>query len=81
MYPKQRLIIKLYYHIIYEKLTIINSRMVVALMPGSFNLVFLVLDRDTAAERIFNDLQGGGRTSEDAGSLEKLRNSIDRRLA
>ncbi len=62
-----------------EKLTI-NSRMAWHWMPGSFK-VFLVLDRDTAAERIFNDLQGGGRTSEDAGSLEEVRNSIDRRFA
>src|ERR1700756_5537880 len=44
-----------------EKLTI-DSRMAWHWMPGSFK-VFLVLDRDTAAERIFNDLQGGGRAS------------------
>ncbi|MGA7261911.1 MAG: cytidylate kinase family protein [Stellaceae bacterium] len=62
-----------------EKLTI-DSRMAWHWMPGSFK-VFLVLDRDAAAERIFNDLQGGGRTSEDAGSVEEVRNSIDRRFA
>ncbi len=62
-----------------EKLTI-DSRMAWHWMPGSFK-VFLVLDRDTAAERIFNDLQGGGRTSEDAGSVEEVRNSIDRKFA
>jgi CMP/dCMP kinase len=62
-----------------EKLTI-DSRMAWHWMPGSFK-VFLVLDRDTAAERIFNDLQGGGRASEDAGSVEEVRGSIDRRFA
>jgi CMP/dCMP kinase len=62
-----------------EKLTI-DSRMAWHWMPGSFK-VFLVLDRDTAAERIFNDLQGGGRASEDAGSVEEVRDSIDRRFA
>lgn len=67
MYPKE------------EKLTI-DSRMAWHWMPGSFK-VFLVLDPDTAAERIFNDLQAGGRTSEDAKSVEEVRNSIDRRFA
>jgi CMP/dCMP kinase len=62
-----------------EKLTI-DSRMAWHWMPGSFK-VFLVLDRDTAAERIFNDLQGGGRASEDAGSVEEVRDSVDRRFA
>ena len=44
---------------------VIDSRMAWHWMPGSFK-VFLVLDPDTAAARIFNDLQGKGRISEDA---------------
>ena len=30
---------------------------------------------------LFSTISGGGRTSEDAGSLEEVRNSIDRRFA
>jgi len=59
---------------------VIDSRMAWHWMPGSFK-VFLVLDRDTAAERIFSDVQGKGRLSEDATSIEEVRNSIDRRFA
>lgn len=49
-------------------------------MPDSFK-VFLVLDPDTAAERIFNNLREEGRQSEDATSVEETRRSIDRRFA
>ena len=62
-----------------EKLAI-DSRMAWHWMPGSFK-VFLVLDPDTAAKRIFNHLQHEGRTSEDAGSVEEVRDSIERRFA
>ncbi|MBV9966128.1 MAG: cytidylate kinase family protein [Alphaproteobacteria bacterium] len=59
---------------------VIDSRMAWHWMPESFK-VFLVLDPDTAAARIFGDLQGKGRLSEDATSIEEVRASIDRRFA
>src|SRR5438067_13782764 len=59
---------------------VIDSRMAWHWMPGSFK-VFLVLDPDTAAARILNDLQGKGRHSEDATSIQEVRDSIDRRFA
>jgi CMP/dCMP kinase len=62
-----------------EKLAI-DSRMAWHWMPASFK-VFLVLDPDTAAQRIFDHLREEGRTSEDARSVEEVRNSIDRRFA
>ena len=62
-----------------EKLAI-DSRMAWHWMPESFK-VFLVLDSDTAARRIFTHLQKGGRTGEDATSVDEVRNSIDRRFA
>ena len=62
-----------------EKLAI-DSRMAWHWMPGSFK-VFLVLDPETAAERIFNHLRQEGRTSEDARSVQEVRNSIERRFA
>ncbi len=49
-------------------------------MPESLK-VFLVLDPDTASERIFNSLRGEGRQSEDAASVDEVRRSIDRRFA
>ncbi len=63
-----------------EEKLVIDSRMAWHWMPGSFK-VFLVLDPDTAAQRIYNHLQQGGRTSEDARSVQEVRNSIDRRFA
>lgn len=63
-----------------EEHLVIDSRMAWCWMPDSFK-VFLVLDRDTAAERIFNDLQEGGRMSEAANSVQEVRRSIDRRFA
>jgi cytidylate kinase len=62
-----------------EKL-VIDSRMAWCWMPHSFK-VFLVLDPDTAAERIFNQLAEEGRLSENAQSVEEVRNNIDRRSA
>jgi CMP/dCMP kinase len=63
-----------------EEKLVIDSRMAWRWMPGSFK-VFLVLDTDTAAERIFNNLREEGRQSEDATSVEETRRSIDRRFA
>jgi CMP/dCMP kinase len=62
-----------------EKL-VIDSRMAWHWMPCSFK-VFLVLDPDTAAERIFHHLQQEGRMSEEAQSVREVRDSIDRRFA
>ena len=62
-----------------EKL-VIDSRMAWHWMPFSFK-VFLVLDPDTAAARIFDHLQDEGRMSEDATSVQEVRQSIDRRFA
>jgi CMP/dCMP kinase len=63
-----------------EDQLVIDSRMAWRWMPGSFK-VFLVLDPDTAAERVFNNLRAEGRQSEDATSVEDARRSIDRRFA
>src|SRR5262252_2500090 len=59
---------------------VIDSRMAWHWMPMSFK-VFLVLDPDTAAVRIFDHLQEEGRMSEDARSVQEVRESIDRRFA
>jgi len=59
---------------------VIDSRMAWHWMPMSFK-VFLVLDLDTAAVRIFYHLQEEGRMSEDARSVQEVRKSIDRRFA
>ena len=59
---------------------VINSRMAWRWMPHSFK-VFLVLDPQTAAARIFNSLGDAGRESEQATSVEEARASIDRRFA
>jgi CMP/dCMP kinase len=63
-----------------EEKLVIDSRMAWRWMPRSFK-VFLVLDPDTAAERIFNNLREEGRQSEEAQSVEEVRASIDRRFA
>jgi len=63
-----------------EQKLVIDSRMAWHWMPSSFK-VFLMLDPDTAAERIFTHLQREGRMSEDATSVEEVRESIDRRFA
>ena len=59
---------------------VIDSRMAWHWMPLSFK-VFLVLDPNTAAQRIFHHLQDEGRMSEAATSVQEVRNSIDRRFA
>jgi cytidylate kinase len=63
-----------------EEKLVIDSRMAWRWMPDSFK-VFLVLDPDTAAERIFDNVREEGRQSEDATSVEEARRSIDRRFA
>jgi cytidylate kinase len=63
-----------------EEKLVIDSRMAWRWMPASFK-VFLVLDPDTAAERIFDNVREEGRQSEDATSVEEARRSIDRRFA
>ena len=61
-----------------EDRLVIDSRMAWRWMPESFK-VFLILDPATAAERIFAQLQAGGRISEAASSVGEMRKSIDRR--
>ena len=63
-----------------EEKLVIDSRMAWSWMPYSFK-VFLMLDLDTAAERIFNHLQEEGRMSEQGNSVQEVRTSIDRRFA
>jgi CMP/dCMP kinase len=63
-----------------EEHLVIDSRMAWRWMPRSFR-VFLVLDPQTAATRIFAHLQQEGRLSEAAESAEEVRASIDRRSA
>jgi cytidylate kinase len=58
---------------------VVDSRMAWHWMPSSFK-VYLLLDMETAAQRIFAHLQGGGRISEEAESVEEVRKSIDRRF-
>jgi CMP/dCMP kinase len=59
---------------------VIDSRMAWRWMPNSFK-VFLTLDPDTAALRIFTHLQNEGRISENAQCIEEVRESIERRSA
>lgn len=59
---------------------VIDSRLAWHWMPNSFK-VFLSLDADTAAERIFQDVVKKSRVSEDAKSVEDVRASIERRFA
>jgi len=61
-----------------EQSLVIDSRMAWHWMPHSFK-VFLALDTETAAERIFAHLHDEGRLSEDANSVQEMRNSIERR--
>ena len=63
-----------------EERLVIDSRMAWHWMPQSFKM-FLVLDPQTAAERIFDHLRREGRLSEDAQSVAEVRASIDRRSA
>jgi CMP/dCMP kinase len=59
---------------------VIDSRMAWRWMPGSFK-VFLILDPETAAHRVFAQLRREGRLSEDAQSLDEVRGSTARRFA
>ncbi|MBO0736086.1 MAG: cytidylate kinase family protein [Alphaproteobacteria bacterium] len=63
-----------------EQKLVIDSRMAWHWMPHSFK-VFLALDPDTAAQRIFDHLQAEGRVSEDAKSIAEVRKSIEGRFA
>jgi cytidylate kinase len=63
-----------------EEKLVIDSRMAWRWMPRSLK-VFLVLDPDTAAERIYHSVQKEERQSEDVASIEEARASIDRRFA
>lgn len=59
---------------------VIDSRLAFHWMPDSFK-VYLSLDPDSAAERIFMHMKDAGRVSEDATTVEEVRTSIDRRYA
>jgi cytidylate kinase len=63
-----------------EEKLVIDSRMAWRWMPLSLK-VFLVLDPDTAAERIYHSVQKEERQSENVASIEEARASIDRRFA
>lgn len=63
-----------------EHRLVIDSRMAWHWIPQSFK-VFLSLDLDSAAARIFDDMQERGRVSESAASLQDVRASIERRFA
>lgn len=58
---------------------IIDSRLAYHWIPDSFK-VFLALDHDTAAKRIFTQMQTEGRVSQTASSLDEVRNNIDARV-
>lgn len=59
---------------------VLDSRTAWHWMPDSFK-VFLALDKQAAAERIFADMQTKGRVSENASTVEEVLASIDRRFA
>src|SRR3989344_8687285 len=63
-----------------EDKLVVDSRMAWHWMPDSFK-VFLSLDADSAAERIFQDVLKKSRVSEHAESVEDVRASIERRFA
>lgn len=63
-----------------ENKLVIDSRLAWHWMPDSFK-VFLQLDADSAAHRIFQDVLKKSRVSEDARSVEDVRASIERRFA
>ncbi len=58
---------------------IIDSRLAYHWIPDSFK-VFLALDHDTAAERIYTQMQTEGRVSQTASSVEEVRKNIDMRV-
>lgn len=59
---------------------VIDSRLAFHWIPESFK-VYLTLDPDTAAGRIFKHMKDAGRVSEDATTVEEVRTSIERRYA
>lgn len=59
---------------------VIDSRLAFHWIPNSFK-VYLSLDPESAAERIFMHMKDAGRVSEDATTVEEVRASIDRRYA
>src|SRR3989344_2049522 len=63
-----------------EDKLVIDSRLAWHWMPDSFK-AFLLLDRDRAAERIFQDVLKKSRVSEEAQSVADVRASIERRFA
>lgn len=63
-----------------ESKLVIDSRMAWHWMPDSFK-VFLTIDIDSAAQRIFQDVLKQSRVSEHAESVEDVRASIERRFA
>lgn len=63
-----------------EDRLVVDSRMAWHWMPASFK-VFLHLDPETSAQRIFSHMKEEGRVSESASTIEELRASIDRRFA
>lgn len=58
---------------------VIDSRLAFHWMPNSFK-VYLALDPDTAAERIFHHLQTEGRVSQTASSVDEVRANIETRV-
>jgi cytidylate kinase len=62
-----------------EENLVIDSRLAWHWMPRSFK-VYLALDADTAAERIFNHIKTEGRMSQSAESVEEVRRNIDTRI-
>ncbi|MEK7613605.1 MAG: (d)CMP kinase [Patescibacteria group bacterium] len=58
---------------------VIDSRLAFHWMPQSFK-VYLSLNPDTAAERIFHHLQTEGRVSQTASSVEEVRQNIATRV-
>lgn len=62
-----------------EQDIVIDSRLAWHWMPDSFK-VYLTLDTDTAAERIYNHIKKEGRVSQDAESVTEVRKNIDIRV-
>jgi len=63
-----------------EERLVIDSRLAWHWMPQSFK-VYLALDPEIAAARIFNHMQTEGRVSESASSVEEVLQSIEVRVA
>ena len=59
---------------------VIDSRLAFHWIPDSFK-VFLLLDPDTAAERIYEQIRTEGRKSQSAASIEEVKKNIEIRRA